>query len=361
MRRIAAEILIALTLAPALSAGATGIVNIVDFGAAPNKSSDSGPAIQAAFNALDPVQGGTVLCPPGVYNVATPIVVGTPAVRFVGTAGLSYNEDLPYSGCTLVARTDNMTLLQFSAPGGKLIHSGPVIEYVNFREATPTGHTAVLIDIRNFNRWTARNVAVNFAKTGIKVTGIDDASWGYVPQLFCKESVTCVDQSTIEGGFLVTGGGLEPLSVGVRVRGSQARVIGVKFDCKNAATGVYITGHDALVLGSNFEQCGMGVAVRDDGTQKWNGDQNRIIGNHFIGSDVEGSKGISLGPGADDNQVMGNTYEYPSIRVEDLGTDNVRLEEGMAGDQDVACPAGQAVRGMRIRHGVVMAVTCAAP
>jgi len=348
-------------LAPALSAANTGIVNILDFGAAPNKSTDSGPAIQAAFNAIDPAQGGTVLCPPGTYNISTPIVVSTPAVRFIGTAGLSYNEDPPYSGCTLVARTDNMTVLQFAAPTGKLIHSGPIIEDVNFRDSTPTGHTAILIEVRNFNRWTARNVTVNYAKTGIKVTGIDDASWGYVPQLFCKESLTCVDQSTIEGGFLLTGGGLEPLSVGVRVRGAQVRIMGVKFDCQNGSTGVYITGDHAVVMGSAFEQCGMGVEVRDDGTQRWNGDSNTIIGNHFNGSNIEGSRGISLGQGADDNEVVGNAYEYPSIRVEDLGTNNVRLEEGMAGDQDIACPDGQAVRGMRVRHGVVMAVTCAAP
>ncbi|PYT07779.1 MAG: hypothetical protein DMF60_06345 [Acidobacteria bacterium] len=58
------------------------VVNIRSFGAVPDDGVDHGAAIQAAFDSLDPDEGGTVLCPPGAYEVSTPIVVKTSAVRF---------------------------------------------------------------------------------------------------------------------------------------------------------------------------------------------------------------------------------------------------------------------------------------
>jgi len=252
-----------------------------------------------------------------------------------------------------------MTLLQFLGLG--LNQHGPIIEYVNLRDATPTGHTATLLNIVDFNRWTVRNVTLNYGAAGLKVTGDSDASWGYVPQLFCKESNTCIDQSTVEGGFLVVGGGLEPLVNGIRVRGSQVRIVGVKFDCVNGSTGVYITGHAAVVTASTFEQCGIGIAVRDDATMPWNGDQNRIIGNHFIGWAQNNSKGISLGSGADNNEVVGNTYEYPTVNVEDLGSGNTRIEQGMGVSVDLTCPQGQVIKSLKIRQGIVTGANCGTP
>jgi hypothetical protein len=335
------------------------VVNIQYFGAVPDDGVDDSAAIQAAFDALDPAQGGTVFCPPGTYEVSTPIIVRTSAVRFAGAAGPSYNEDPPYAGCTLVARTDGMTLLQFRA--GSLNHRGPLIEYVNLRDRTPSGHSATLLDIKNFNRWTVRNVTVNYANTGLKVTGDEDASWGYVSQLFCKESNTCIDQSTVEGGFLVLGGGFEPAVAGIRVRGSQVRIVGAKFDCAGGSIGVHITGHAAIVTASMFEDCGTGILVRNDGTQRWNGNQNSFIGNHFIGWKIQGSRGISLGPTCTGNHLIGNTYEYPAVAVEDLGTGTLRLEQGAAADLTLVCPKGQAVRALKIQQGIVTDATCGEP
>lgn len=348
-----------LSLAGLAIAAVPSTVNIQNFGAIPDDGQDDSAAIQAAFNSLDPVKGGTVVCPPGTYDISTPIVVTGSAVRFEGTAGPSYNEDVPYSGCTLVAHTDQMTLLQFRSTA--LNQHGPIIEYVNLRDATPSGHTALLLNIVNFNRWTARNVSVNYADTGLRVTGTDDASWGYISQFFCKEANTCIDQSTVEGGFIVLGGGLEPLATGIRVRGAQVRVIGVKFDCINGSTGIYTTGHGDVFSDSAFEQCGTGIAVRDDATMPWNGDQNRLIGNHFNGSAIPTSIGISLGSGATGNQLVGNTYEYPAVNVQDLGQLNLRLEQGMGVDVNLTCPTGQAVKSLTLRQGMVTGVNCGTP
>src|SRR5205807_1593712 len=98
---------------PSDAAAPQAVIDIRSFGAVPNDGVDHSAAFQAAFDALDREQGGTVICPPGAYEVWTPIVVRASAVRFAGLAGPSYNEDRPYSGCMLVARSDGMTLLQF--------------------------------------------------------------------------------------------------------------------------------------------------------------------------------------------------------------------------------------------------------
>jgi hypothetical protein len=352
------QTIFALLLAAAPLA-AQQVVNIQDFGAIPDDGQDDSAAIQAAFRSLDPAKGGTVFCPPGTYDIASPIVVESSAVRFRGDAGVSYNETAPYAGCMLVARTDGMTLLQFASPA--VNHRGPLIEYVNLRDGTPAGHSATLLDIKNMNRWTVRNVSLNYANTGLKITAPDDASWGYIAQLFCKESNTCVDQSSVEGGFLALGGGLEPLVTGIRVRGSQVRVMGVKFDCVSGSTGIDITGHAASVTASVFEQCGTGILVRNDATQPWNGAQNRFIGNHFLGWKSSTSRGIAIGPGASGNQLAGNTYEYPAIAVEDKGSGTVRLEQGMGPDLDINCPKGQSVTSLRVRNGVVTGAACSQP
>ena len=357
--RFALDIWFWFSLARLAAGGVPGTVNILDFGATPNDGKDDSATIQAAFNSIDPMQGGTVICPPGTYDISTPIVVKSNAVRFAGLSGPSYNEDIPYAGCTLVAHTDHMTLLQFRSTS--LNQHGPVVEYINLRDATPSGHSATLLHIVNFNRWTARNVSVSYADTGLRVTGTDDASWGYVSQFFCKEANTCIDQATVEGGFVVLGGGFEPLATGIRVRGSQVRIVATKFDCINGSTGVYITGHGNVVTDSAFEQCGTGVAVRDDASMPWNGDQNRLIGNHFNGSAISTSRGISLGSGADGNQLIGNTYEFPAVNVEDFGQRNLRLEQGMGVDVNLSCPQGQAIRALTLRQGIVTGVNCGAP
>jgi hypothetical protein len=340
-------------------AGVNGVVNIQDFGAVPNDGKDDSAAIQAAFAALDPNQGGTVMCPPGTYDIFEPIVVSGSAVRFAGVAGPSYNESPPYAGCMLVAHTNGMSLLQFASTS--LNQRGPIVEDVNLRDSTPAGNSATLLSIVDFNRWTVRNVTLNYAATGLEVVGRDDASWGYVAQLFCKNSSTCIDQSTVEGGFLLLGGGLEPLVTGIRVRGPQVRVVGVKFDCVNGSTGINITGHADVVTASTFEECGTGITVVDDSSQPWNGQQNRFVGNHFIGTDIANSIGISIGSGASGNQLIGNTYEYTAVNVVDHGTSDVRLEQGVGLNGTVSCEPGQGSLSLKIQNGIIISSSCTGP
>jgi len=335
--------------------------NIRDFGAVPNDGADDSAAIQAAFDSFDARRGGAVYCPAGTYDIFSPIVVTGAAVRFVGEGGPSYNEDPPLSGCTLLARTDNMTLLKFD--GGVLNHRGPVIEHVNLRDATPGGRTATLIEIRHMNRWTVRNVSVAFADTGLKVNaGHDsDASWGYVPQLICRESRVCIDQAYPEGGFLVLGGDFSTSGTGIRARGAQVRVIGAKFDCLGGSVGIVTSGQSGVVTGSLFEQCSTGIKVQNDGTRPWNGDRNRFVGNDFRGWDGGVSRGLDIGPGCDGNQVIGNTYELVSIPVEDRGSQTKRYEQGVGTSATLACGPGLAIKTITVKEGIVTSVSCGTP
>jgi Pectate lyase superfamily protein len=326
-----------LFLSFALSAGGTTPEwrNIRDFGAVGDGQTDDTAAVQAAFDSLDPVMGGTVYCPPGTYAIYSQIKVATDSVRLVGDAGSAYNEDTGTRtgrGCSFWARTERMTLMRFDS--GSLNFRGPVIEYVNFREVTPTGNTTTLIWIYRYTRWTLRNVYVGYADVGLKVDGgagsSGDASWGYLSQLICRRANTCVDEPNAYGGFVAVGGSFEPLVNGVHAAGDQVRIIGAKFDCVNGATGVLITGGANVVDSSLFEQCGTSVKLASDGTSG-SGSTNRIIGNHFRQWDGGPSVGVDVGSGTTNNQLIGNTYTYfgRNALVNDQGTSTKRFEQGM--------------------------------
>lgn len=334
--------------------------NIREFGAVPDGEKDASGAIQAAFNTLDPDRGGTVYCPPGAYLVSKTITVSASSVRFIGGGGPSFNEDPPFGGCTLVAKTDGMTLLRFD--GGTLNHRGPVIENVNFRDATPSGHTATLLEIRLFNRWTAAHVSLGYANIGLKVNGTPagDASWGYVPQLVCRNSNICIDQTAQDGGFVVVGGDFEPLVTGIRARGPQVRVIGVKFDCNNASTAVHISGDSDVVTASEFEQCGLGVKIENDHSYPYSGRQNMILGNHFRGLDAPGGTGVEIGSNCSDTQVIGNTYGTIRVRVDDRGSSTRRYEQGVGTNATLSCASGQAIKSITVQQGIVTGVSCGA-
>jgi hypothetical protein len=341
--------------------------NIRDFGAVGDGVTDDTVAIQAAFDSLDPVIGGTVYCPPGTYAIYNTIKVGTDSVRFTGDAGSAYNEDTDGRtgrGCSLWGRTEKMTLLRFDS--GSLNFRGPIIEYVNLREVTRTGNTAILLWIYRYTRWTVRNVYVGYADVGIRVDGGPnsggDASWGYISQLICKAANTCLDEPNAYGGFVSLGGSFEPLVTGVHAAGDQVRIIGAKFDCVGGATGVLITGGANVVDASLFEQCGTSVKLASDGSSG-SGSSNRIIGNQFRQWDGGTSVGVDVGKGTSNNQLIGNTYSYfgRNTFVNDQGTSTKRFEQGMGTTTTLSCPSGQAVKSITVKEGIVTGVNCGAP
>jgi len=209
-----------------------------------------------------------------------------------------------------------------------------------------------------------RNVYVGYADTGITADGGPasqggDASWGYISQLVCKESNTCVNEPSPYGGFVAIGGSYEPLVNGIHATGDQVRVLGVKFDCVNGAIGVMITGSGNVVDASMFEQCSTGVKIASDGTSG-SGTVNRILGNHFRQWDNGPSVGVDVGANTADNQLIGNTYTFfgNNTAVTDKGASTKRFEQGVGASATLSCPSGQAVKSITVKEGIVTGVNC---
>src|SRR5205807_7581279 len=59
--------------ASAATASPDGGLNLKNFGATGNGSTDDGPALQGALNALANAGGGTLNVPPGVYRIASSV------------------------------------------------------------------------------------------------------------------------------------------------------------------------------------------------------------------------------------------------------------------------------------------------
>ncbi len=329
--------------------GDNTFVNVQAFGAVPNDGSDDSAAFQSAVNYLqtNPTshKGGTVYVPVGEYDFTTGITVNDAGIRFVCDGGLSYNEggEGYYTGSMFIAKTNSMILLDFNGDpsnNGNLVQQGPEVEGCNFVDQTSIGHTATLIRVRSMNHYVVRNVTVRNAATGIAVDAEStDASWGRLDQIVCADTTTCVDQVVQEGGFVMTGGDITPRGggVGVRIRGAQVRLMGVKFDLPTSspyAIGVYHSGNSPKIIGNLFENCGPSptpcIQIDDTGSNTWNGARGSIVGNGFRG--INGSSGeiaINLASSSKvtDNQIIGNTYEVVQNPIVDAGVNTVRFDQ----------------------------------
>jgi hypothetical protein len=190
------------------------------------------------------------------------------------------------------------------------------------------------------NRYVLRNITVRNAATGIAVDAeATDASWGRLDQIVCSDTNTCVDQVAQEGGFLMTGGDIEPRAggVGVRIRGAQVRIMGVKFDLPSSspwATAIYDSGAAPQIIGNEFEDCGPNpmpcIQIDGTGTHAWNGSRASITGNAFRGiTGALGEVAIHLAASSKvrDNQIIGNTYEVVQNPVIDEGVNTIRFDQ----------------------------------
>lgn len=358
-----------------------------DCGAKGDGVTDDSTAFQNAFQALGS-GGGTIYCPTGKYLINTGInISGKDGIRFIGDSAANVNSS-GVKGCTLVAKTNSITVLTLDGTGASDKSNGPVIEWVNFVDSTPTGYTATLLKIANFNNWTARNVGVSFANIGLLVDGLaSDASWGYVPQLLCFNSNVCLDSE--RGGFVAIGGHYQPKQTGIIAKWPQARIIGVKVDCNNLQTntGIDLMGSGDIVQSSQFEgECLNNVHIHNAvGTtsQNTSGSENIVVGNHFNGWGLTNSLGVHIGgpnSGQSDyathgnvvvgnafdvngggygiqiestgtgTQISGNTYSSstgaPSTTtVNDLGTGTTRYELGLSGLSGAGAPSGSCNTG----------------
>lgn len=136
----------ALDSAPGDTSSVPWATNVRTYGATGDGETNDHAAIQAAIDACAAVGGGTVYLPAGHYLVSAPLVVTDSSVRVVGEA----------VGATILEKTDDVALLQFSGAAGPEQH----VTDCGVANLTLRGgdHTDRLLDVGYATRFIAENL-----------------------------------------------------------------------------------------------------------------------------------------------------------------------------------------------------------
>ena len=113
-------------------------INVLDYGAKGNGTTDDGPAIQLAIDALP--NGGSVFIPEGEYLISTGIQI-TKGIRILGAGRANFNgytdsfSTTVHSGATLIRITTGKTAFSFNK-GSNVTAFGCSIEEMSFAGTT---------------------------------------------------------------------------------------------------------------------------------------------------------------------------------------------------------------------------------
>ena len=113
-------------------------INVLDYGAKGDGTTDDGPAIQLAINALP--NGGSVFIPEGEYLISTGIQI-TKGIRILGAGRANFNgytdsfSTTVHSGATLIRITTGKTAFSFNK-GSNVTAFGCSIEEMSFAGTT---------------------------------------------------------------------------------------------------------------------------------------------------------------------------------------------------------------------------------
>jgi hypothetical protein len=171
--------------------------NIRDFGAVGDGVHDDGPAIRAAFDAIDP--WGELILPLGIYRVASPLDLSAKAVTIVSKAAIIRPGPLLVKGRILTL-------------GGEL---GTIRGHLEISAAYPTWHVRLDEDttglcLRNVVDFRAADVSVCNLRRGIEFAADNGACaynrvgirrlWCLQKYVFCSWNGGWANENTIVGG-----------------------------------------------------------------------------------------------------------------------------------------------------------------
>lgn len=310
-----------------------GWMNVRDFGAKGDGSTDDSAAIQAAINYAETVPdqasntGGKALYfPSGNYKIVTALTSaasgsGKQAMRFIGEGGPTHNDSAPYFGSALVSATDSITLWTHGGTAVGNNHQGPVFENLNFVDGGVTGNTNTLLKMRNTNRWTVRNCSFRTSSVGLHISGDnDDASWGYISQCGFTNNDTGVLSDGTDGSFLASGGWFDNDSSGqtcIKVAMAQVRIIGIKID---GAGGTGIDFADKTlaseIIGCTLEGCANSIKLNGSHVSVFT--ENQVVGCNITGDGT--GTAITIGSNETGAKIIGCRISNHTTTISDSGT-----------------------------------------
>lgn len=290
-------------------------------------------AIQAAVDGLS--HGDLFAIPKGRYRTTAPVDFGgLRGIRIEGLGGQSANDG-GYAGASIIA--EGIGGFWFNT-NGPLIHEGPIVEFVNFIDRSPSGDS-VLVRVEDMNYWTTRNStfrtkdpsSTTSGGVGLQIVrnaGQDNA-WAMIDQCRFIGLDKGVDADGALG-FVMSGGNMishtGQTGVYLNDRCQSNKFFGTKFD--GPGIGVHVDGAQfTQAFGVSFEANTVGMIV--------DGNQNTIMGGMFFGCPT----GISLGDGVWGNAIIDPLFNSCPIGIDNFKGDNVF--QGYGGVMD-ATRLGQA-------------------
>lgn len=329
--------------APAISAANLGkiedelfilsriFINVKEFGATGDGTTDDTAAIRSAIAAVPPT-GGTVYFPPGTYKIVGSAGVGLDlsgkVISFLGSAPKSINEGLLY-GSVIFTPTSGLKLIAHE--NASIFQSGPTFENITFGENVGTGGV-ILVSLKEVNNWYFRNCSFigntgNAGTTGLKIDGISDASYGLVDFCYFRNCFTGISQvfnlsscRVANSYFLAgAGGSAQNNHKLIDVQGDAMTIIGCKFECNDntGSIAINIARVEVEVIGNHFEGCPIAVNLPNQASYLNMGVQ--IVGNSFLGSNTT-ETGVSIGTNCACTAVLANRFSNLLTDVVDNGT-----------------------------------------
>jgi len=230
-------------------------INVKTFGARGDGVADDAAAIQAAID-RSPF-GSSIWFPPGDYLVSKTIAVSKPSIRLSGSNGGAFRAskfgEVPAatgrSSSNLIGTTPGMVVLQCDGVGNlgtDTEQAGPAISDLSIWDAggmkTGSPGTMTLVNLRNVNRWSLRNVGMFWGDVGARLqkgASGDNAGW-VVDQSFvmgCNVGglIDTFSGHWANGWVSLCGTGLA-FDMTELVRPSSMRVSAVKFDILDPST-----------------------------------------------------------------------------------------------------------------------------
>ncbi len=282
-----------------------GAINVKNYGAVGNGTTDDTAAIQAAVNAASAC--GLVFFPLGTYRLNGTISTSTRGLRFVGEGGQTATSSPAGSVIMCYSATAGIDFNN----GGGLVFEGPHFNNLCFQNNTAT---TIGVRINNTDRWTFRDCSfrspsnTQFFGTGIYLTtpgtsGSDNA-WGMVDN--CNFSYLLRGIEMASGfGFAIIGGtwimgGANTNGIGILANNcGQLRAIGLKMDDQ---VGISLNNSNTnQIIGCSFEAHTTAIILTGSSTK------HTIIANNIIGGATV--TGVNIGAGVEYTALMANGFE----------------------------------------------------